>query len=318
MFGSPDYCSLITTPPTVTGPTLLTMTGAAGYLLRRPGWTLQVDKCATLRPARVTHAAYRNHDGTMMFFANHLVARLKSKDEGSARPTVLILWWPALPKAGIHFIGAALPDPNQQQNHHIHVFSKDLYARFDEVKGVVVAGSCPISESWLALAEAGFRTVDAVLPYRNNVAIFFNGDRFAIVAFEFLEKGVSSNRIESGKFASRWPALSEFESIDYTLPEPENGRVVFFSVQKYISLGAELFCQHLSLSLSRPCSLCAQRSPHAPRTHDYQRPAVHSNNNGTFPKDSLPEDFAVATSGSISSQWPALTRIGFYPNNSNN
>ncbi|KAF8592993.1 hypothetical protein BDV93DRAFT_516910 [Ceratobasidium sp. AG-I] len=286
------------------------------YLSCLPGWTLQVDRCATLRPTRMTCSAYRKGDGTVMFFVNNLVARLESKDEGPKRPTALILYWPALPKVRIHVVSAALPDPNNYQNHHVHIFSDDLYVRFNDLEETVVEGPHSISESWSALAEAGFRTVDAVLPCQNDTAIFFSRDRYAIVTFQILEKGLFSRLAESGKFASRWPALSEFESIDYTLPEPENGRVVFFSVQKYISLGAELFCQHLSLSLSRPCSLCAQRSPHAPRTHDYQRPAVHSNNNGTFPKDSLPEDFAVATSGSISSQWPALTRIGFYPNNS--
>ncbi|KAF8598702.1 hypothetical protein BDV93DRAFT_609711 [Ceratobasidium sp. AG-I] len=261
----------------------LAMVADAPYRSYRADWTVEVDNYASREPTQVTRAAYRKDDGTTIFFADNLVAHLQSKDEAPAPPTVLILHWPALYRAGIHVISAILPDPNVSQNHHLHVFWNGLYARFDELKGEVVEGSYPISESWLALAEAGFGKVDAVIPFQSDTAVFFRGDRYAIVAFEFLEKGLHTRLTESGKFASRWPVLSDFGSIDYTLPEPKIGHLVFFSGQEYLSVREEYF-----LSDSVDMSL----------------------DQGVFLVDTLADPPVVR--GQIVDLWPALLSIGFW------
>lgn len=203
-------------------------------------WTTHVDKYASKEPVRITRAAYAKDDGTTVFLADNVIAQVTAEKETPESTTVLIQHWPKLLQAGIHRIDAILPDPKLSETHHICIFSKNFYVRLNELTGEVVEGPSQISQSWTALREAGFQTIDAVLPHPSNKATFFSRDQYATITFDLLKDGVRSNLIGSGPFASQWPSLAAFKSIDYALPERDDKNVAnFFSGPDYVSAEIE-------------------------------------------------------------------------------
>lgn len=253
-------------------------------------------------------AAYQKDDGTTMVFADHYVAHLSSRDRILSR-TVLIKYWPALPRIGIGYISGVFRDPDYSQNHYIHVFWDDTYAQFDDLKGEVVKGPLSIPESWPVLANAGFQKIRAAFLDQNNTVVFFSGGRYAMVALKSLEKGLEADFIESGLFATRWPFLSDFKFIDFILPEPETGRLLFASDTNYISVKAEDFNCHSNHPFCP--GLCTLHSRVSPGNSQRAAPP-HLGGKGLFMEGSLDKVPVSVTHGSVPSHWPALVEARFY------
>ncbi|KAL5353467.1 hypothetical protein ACLOAV_001504 [Pseudogymnoascus australis] len=144
--------------------------------------------------------------------------------------------WKSLTKAGFSTVDAVLPVPRVKGN--LYVFSGRQYIRIrvksgDDLEDELIFGPHKILDTWKCLAQAGFDTVNAVMPVPDieDEAYFFQGIRYVRV-------NVRNDSIRAGPYtiAEKWPGLVKagFDSIDTILPSPHgNGQTYFFKGMKY-------------------------------------------------------------------------------------
>lgn len=91
--------------------------------------------------------------------------------------------------------------PNPDDSRQAYFFKDDKYAVIQWAPGTtddtIVTGPKSVVDYWPALKEAGFATVDAVLPNPDNKgqAYFFSGENYALI------------EINPGAFSFRWIAV---------------------------------------------------------------------------------------------------------------
>lgn len=143
--------------------------------------------------------------------------------------------WKSLTKAGFSTIDAVLPVPRVKGD--LYVFSGRQYVRIrvksGDLEDELIFGPHKILDTWKCLAQAGFDTVNAVMPVPDieDEAYFFQGIRYVRV-------NVRGDSIRAGPYAiaEKWPGLVKagFDSIDTILPSPHgNGQTYFFKGMKY-------------------------------------------------------------------------------------
>ncbi|KAG6861834.1 hypothetical protein C0995_011131 [Termitomyces sp. Mi166 len=132
-------------------------------------------------------------------------------------------------------------DPSQDWDNHMHARSPLALlprtgpgATFD----YIIGGVAEISH-WKSLREAGFTTVDAVLPVcgNKNQAYFFSGDFFILVDFE---PGKYDRLVTQRKrIVEEWQSLkvAEFDTVNAILPVPgKPNQAFFFSYERYVTI----------------------------------------------------------------------------------
>lgn len=154
-------------------------------------------------------------------------------------PQALVGNWPSLLSAGFGNIDAVLPSPNNSQE--MYFFCLEEYALIDTMPGssadYIINGPKNIAQEWPSLREAGFTTVDAVLPNPANKeeAYFFSGDQYVLIN---IQPGTNDDYIINGPKSIRdnWPSLASagFDVVDAVLPNPDNSdEAYFFSGENY-------------------------------------------------------------------------------------
>ncbi|KAK3312374.1 Hemopexin-like domain-containing protein [Apodospora peruviana] len=183
--------------------------------------------------------------GQAYFFHGAKYARVKftpssSTEEITYGPASISQNWKTLTEAGFDSVDAALPVPGHPNQ--VYFFSGSKYVKIQftpsSTEERIVFGPRRIGDKWKTLAQAGFFTVDAVLPVPGHVdqAYFFSGDEYVKVRFT---AGTSQEEILYGprKIWDEWKTLAKagFSTIDAILPVPghENDQAYFFSGSQY-------------------------------------------------------------------------------------
>lgn len=180
-------------------------------------------------------------NGTAYFFNRQKYLRVdsiqvaKGGDYVTAGPTAISNAWGSLRDAKFDTIDAVLP----MGNGVAFFFSGTNYIRVDGIQlgkstDSLAAGPHPISSSWPSLKQAGFETVDAVLPMGGGVAFFFSGTRY--VRIGGIKVGSGGDTVQSGPYeiADQWTSLKSagFYSVDAILPVSDSV-AYFFSGSRY-------------------------------------------------------------------------------------
>ncbi|RDX46158.1 hypothetical protein OH76DRAFT_1407290 [Lentinus brumalis] len=126
-------------------------------------------------------------------------------------PRVIVDAWPSLKKAEFKTIDAVLTSP--ANNDEAYFFSGERYVRVKLNLGTnndyIVDGPTQIVDGWASLKDAGFKTVDTILPNPSNLeeAYFFSGERY--VRIKVNPGGVDT--IISGPWGVEggWPSLKK-------------------------------------------------------------------------------------------------------------
>ncbi|KAI0676608.1 hypothetical protein C8Q78DRAFT_1065378 [Trametes maxima] len=183
--------------------------------------------------------------GRAYFFCGNRYAAINiapgSNDDTIAwGPKSLVDNWPSLGQA--KFTGgvdAVLPNPRNGQE--MYFFCMEQYALINIRPGTtsdyIVNGPKNTVGEWPSLRQAGFKTVDAVLPNPANSdeAYFFSGERYALIN---IKPGSNDDYIVNGpkNIVSEWPSLRKagFKTVDAVLPNPSNSaEAYFFSGEQY-------------------------------------------------------------------------------------
>lgn len=123
-----------------------------------------------------------------------------------------------------------------------YIFAGTEYARITIKPGSlddkIVLGPKNISTEWPSLLEAGFGSVDAVLPNPDNIdeAYFFYGTQYALIK---VKPGTNDDVLILGPkvITSEWPSLRRagFDAVDAVLPNPNNkDQAYFFRKTQYV------------------------------------------------------------------------------------
>lgn len=152
-----------------------------------------------------------------------------------AGPYTIARTWPSLAQADFTTVDAVL----HMDGGHAFFFSGTQYARIDNIqigRGGDTLGAAPatIARTWPSLAQADFKTVDAVLPMGGGSAYFFSGTQYARVDNIHVGRGGDILRAGPGTITRSWPSLAqaEFNTIDAVL-SMGGGRAYFFSGGQY-------------------------------------------------------------------------------------
>ncbi|KAK0507146.1 hypothetical protein JMJ35_010184 [Cladonia borealis] len=155
-----------------------------------------------------------------------------------AAPNVSAVRWSALAKARIWGVNAALPNPEDETQ--IYFFSGNRYVLISITEDGIIRGPNIITDKWPSLRQAGFATVDAVMPNPSNKeeAYFFSGSKYALVT---IKPDSTDDTIINGPkdIQTEWPSLKKagFTKVDAILPRQiEHGRAFFFSDDKYVDI----------------------------------------------------------------------------------
>jgi hypothetical protein len=155
-------------------------------------------------------------------------------------PKRVVDHWKTFAQAGFTTIDAAVKVPNQENQ--LYVFSGTRYVRIEYVPASpeegIVYGPYNIADQWRTLVEAGFDTVDAILPVAGHPgeAYFFSGNQYVRIKI-----GVSSSDDEivfgPARIIDEWKVLNQagFDTVDAAIPVPgEEGQAYFFSGGQYV------------------------------------------------------------------------------------
>ncbi|KAK4163338.1 Hemopexin-like domain-containing protein [Cladorrhinum sp. PSN259] len=187
------------------------------------------------------------------FVRGNKYARIKfvpgsTEEQITYGPATFVDRWPLLASVGFHTIDAVLPVPETEGQ--VFVFSGFKYVRYKLIPSSndekIFSGPHHITEKWASLKDAGFYTVDAVLPVPNNPQeAYFNGNKYVRI------RVVDSSRTDKliygpSVITEKWKSLEQvgFTTIDAALLVPgHEGQAYFFSGSLYckirFSLGDE-------------------------------------------------------------------------------
>ncbi|KAI0642513.1 hypothetical protein C8Q79DRAFT_982320 [Trametes meyenii] len=214
-------------------------------------------------PQRVSFAcvAHPSNKGRAYFFCLNRYALVDIAsgppfDATVEGPDVIVKGWPSLVEAGFATVDAILPVPGSDEK--LFVFSGEQSACVHVASGttadLTVNKGVDIAHAWPALKEAGFNTVDAVLPNpaNNEEAFFFSGESWALLRVAPAPREAS---IVEGlaSIYGRWPAFQQagFRVVDAILHNPANfGEAFAFSGEEYalinINGGTSIHCPKLN------------------------------------------------------------------------
>ncbi|KIM41543.1 hypothetical protein M413DRAFT_27869 [Hebeloma cylindrosporum] len=184
-------------------------------------------------------------NGNAYFFSGNQYAIINVKpgttdDTLKAGPKLIIGNWPSLVKAGFGNVDAILQNPNNLQ-HEAYFFYGTQYVLINTKLGstgdYIINGPKTIVDEWPSLKQAGFTTVDAILPHPrvDSKAYFFSGDKYVLIK---MTPGTTNDYIINGpkEIASEWPSLRKagFTRVDAVLRNPGNrDEAYFFSGNQY-------------------------------------------------------------------------------------
>ncbi|OQE43503.1 hypothetical protein PENCOP_c003G06276 [Penicillium coprophilum] len=113
--------------------------------------------------------------------------------------------WKSLVQAGFDTVDAAMLTPGTKNE--MYFFNGLNYVRLDNSTDKMVNKVAPIAQGWPSLVQAGFDSVDAIVPSPHGQDLYyvFRGDRFAVIK-------VDSNRHDTlvsppKPISSAWKAL---------------------------------------------------------------------------------------------------------------
>ncbi|KAK0714115.1 Hemopexin-like domain-containing protein [Lasiosphaeria miniovina] len=192
-----------------------------------------------LAPSSKKNEAYFFH-GTK--YARVYFVPSSPTEEITYGPASVAKEWKTLVEAGFDTVDAALPVPGHDGE--VYFFSGVNYVKIRFTPGTpderITFGPRKIADKWKTLAQAGFETVDAVLPVPGveNEAYFFNGNRYVKIRFT---PGSADEQIVYGpaNIADEWKTLAKagFSTIDSALPVPDqSGEAYFFSGSQYVKI----------------------------------------------------------------------------------
>ncbi|KAI0716330.1 hypothetical protein C8Q76DRAFT_402889 [Earliella scabrosa] len=198
---------------------------------------------AFIDPLDTSHAYF--------FCANRFVwIPSPAQQAGSSEPSKPILGnWPSLVAARRGNIDAVLPDATDPQR--LYIFYSNLCATIritaGKPRGSLVHATATIRSMWSSIAEAGFKTIDAVLPIRIegafSQAYIFSGTQFIRIRNKSDNTQQQDDLIDPPKLiVDGWPALASagFQYVDTLLQDLEDEkRVYFFCGDYYVLASAE-------------------------------------------------------------------------------
>ncbi|PAV17543.1 Hemopexin domain-containing [Pyrrhoderma noxium] len=149
----------------------------------------------------------------------------------------LVTAFPALHKACFPQIDAAVRSKSNRED--AYFISGDMYVRIKLKGDKIVSGPHRLKDQWNSLRDAGFNSVDAILPNYDD-----NGQSYVFSGTQYMKMEFDGNRNDYDKLIGRprkitdgWQALKEvgFDRIDAVLPSPhKKGDVYFFKGEEYV------------------------------------------------------------------------------------
>ncbi|RDW69051.1 uncharacterized protein DSM5745_08811 [Aspergillus mulundensis] len=178
------------------------------------------------------------------FFGGRRYARIEFQPGGSEEkitygPATIADHWPSLHSIDFGTVDAILPVENTKDEGYYFFGSR--FARIKLVPSSnddkVLDGPWVITQKLGSLREAGFDTVDAVLPVPGK-----SGEAYIFRGVNYVRININQDKIVYGpaKLTDQWPGLTKakFDSVDAAFPEPgsSNGVSYFFKGDKYVKL----------------------------------------------------------------------------------
>lgn len=184
--------------------------------------------------------------GEAYFFSNTECVRITiqpgtTRDHIVDGPKLIINEWSSLQKTIVFRVDAALPNPDNTDE--AYFFSGSRYVLINVTRNSIVHEPKQILTEWPSLRQAGFTTVDAVLPNPDDEgeAYFFSGERYVLVK---IRPGTRNDFIVNGPKVTRteWPSLRQagFSVVEAAIPHPtENEQAYFFSGDQYVLINVK-------------------------------------------------------------------------------
>lgn len=180
--------------------------------------------------------------GSAYFFNRTQYVRVDSllpgqaTDKAAVGPTSIASGWKSLADSGLDGFDAVL----KMSNGVAYFFSGTKYIRVEGIRvgentDTLVVKPTLISTGWKSLKEAGFDTVDAILPMGDGVAYFFSGTKYIRVSNIAVGKNTDTLDVGPSEITSGWSSLKTagFDSIDAALSIGDSD-AYFFSGSQYI------------------------------------------------------------------------------------
>ncbi|CAG8846465.1 34910_t:CDS:1 [Gigaspora margarita] len=125
-------------------------------------------------------------------------------------PKNIVDYWPSLRKAGFNTVDSVLPSP--KGDGEAYFFSGTQYVLIKVIPGTtddyIITGPKSIADYWPSLRQAGFNTINSVLPSLkgNEEVYFFSGTQYALIK---VIPGTMDVHIITGpkSVAEYWPSL---------------------------------------------------------------------------------------------------------------
>ncbi|KIM41540.1 hypothetical protein M413DRAFT_27868 [Hebeloma cylindrosporum] len=187
-------------------------------------------------------------NGNAYFFAGDQYALINVRpgttdDTLEAGPKLIFGNWPSLVEAGFGNVDAILQNPNNLQHEAYFFYGTHQLSPLGSTGDYIINGPKTIVDEWPSLKQAGFSTVDAILPHPRvaSKAYFFSGDKYALIK---IVPGTTDDCIINGPkpIATEWPSLCQagFTRVDAALRNPGNrDEAYFFSGSQYVLISVK-------------------------------------------------------------------------------
>ncbi|PIL27046.1 transporter [Ganoderma sinense ZZ0214-1] len=168
------------------------------------------------------------------FFADVGMAIIDPRPGGTGdviveKPMLIVQRWSCLVAVNIFTVDAVLS--NRANKHEAYFFSGEFYALVNISEDRIVSGPKEIMSGWRSLQQAGFKTIDAVLPHPQNPsdAYFFSGEMYALVRYN---PGELNDSLVIGPkvITNEWKSLRKagFDYVDSAMTNPANSDEAYF------------------------------------------------------------------------------------------
>ncbi|KIM41605.1 hypothetical protein M413DRAFT_27915 [Hebeloma cylindrosporum] len=215
--------------------------------MRGPGEQIVDNLLESMAIPRIRRASFLDPrgNGNAYFFVGNQYAVINVRpgttdDVLVNGPKPILGNWASLVRARFGNVDAILPNPASPIYEAYFFFGTQyvlINTRLGSTDDYIINGPKDIANEWPSLRQAGFSSVDAVLPNPRNIgeAYFFSGIRYALIR---INPGTNNDYIVNGpKFiANEWPSLRQagFTTIDSVLRNPANSEeAYFFSGSQY-------------------------------------------------------------------------------------